>query len=321
MSLVSFITPTYNRAELLGETLRSVLAQTHTQCEVIVVDDGSTDETAVVVRAFGDAVRYEYQPNSGVERARNRGAALARGEYLYFLDSDDLVLPQAAARLLAPLEAHPEAGMAYGQAEEHDAGGTVTRLFLPPYDRPAGVWPGAKELEHLLLVSYIPTGSILLRRATFDALGGFRPEFHGMAEDWDTWVRAAGIAAVGYLPEIVEIVRYQPGGLTTRFTPENVDLFLRNWDRMLHTALSTPAAQAMPADRRTRAEAFFRYKQAHMAYSIHRTAEARQYLAEAVAMWPRLLLDPETTEVRGLWLKLKIPDALMERVRAGKHRR
>jgi glycosyltransferase involved in cell wall biosynthesis len=316
--LVSIVIPTYNRACLLGEAIESALAQSFASCEVIVVDDGSTDETAGVAASFAENVRYVRQPNAGVEAARNRGAALAQGDYLYFLDSDDTLRPQAVERLVTLLLAHPEAAMAYGQAEEHDQQGTVTRIFCPPYARPAGIWPGSHELEHLLLRSYIPTGAILLRRNVFDAMGGFRPEFQGMAEDWDVWVRMAGAAAVGYVPEIVETVRYQPGGLTTQMDAAHVDKYLRNWQRMLEAGLETPEAQAMPAARRTRAEAFYRYKQAHLAYALHNTTAARAHLARAIARWPRLLLDFETSEVRTLWLKLKVPHAFMERARAGR---
>jgi glycosyltransferase involved in cell wall biosynthesis len=321
VSLVSIIIPTYNRASQIGETLRSVLAQTHTEREIVVVDDGSTDETAAAVGGFGTEVRYERQANAGVETARNRGAELAQGELLYFLDSDDLLEPQAVERLVALLAMHPEAGMAYGQAEERDEAGAATGLvFRPPYARSAGVWPGTRELEHLLLRSYIRTGAFLVRRSVFTAIGGFRSEFLGMAEDWDLCARMAGAAAVGYVPELIEIVRYLPGGLTSRMDAAHVDLYLRNWERMLRTVLATPEGQAMPAHRRTRAEAYYLYEQAYLAYSIHETAAARERLAEAIAMWPRLLLDPETREARTLWLKLKVPDALMERARARKHR-
>lgn len=320
MPLVSIVIPTYNRAGLVGDAIRSAVGQTYPHREVIVSDDGSSDDTAGVVAAFGDAVRYDWQPNAGVEAARNRGASLARGDYLYFLDSDDTIRPCAVERLAALLDAHPEAGMAYGQAEEHDPSGNVTRLFQPPYSRPAGVWSGADELAHLLLASYIPTGSLLLRRSVLESIGGFRPVFHGMAEDWDVWVRMAGAAAVGYLPEIVEVVRYQSGGLTTRMDAEHVDLYLANWRRILSTGLETPNGKAMPAARRTRAEAFALYKHAHLSYATHENGAARDYLARAVALWPRLLVDPETPEVRNLWIKLKVPDAVMERVRAGKSR-
>ena len=318
MPLVSIVIPTYNRAHLVGDAIRSALGQTYTPCEVIVADDGSTDGTSDVVSAFGDAVRYDWQPNAGVESARNRGASLARGDYLYFLDSDDTIRPHAVEHLVALLDAHPEAGMVYGQAEEHDPAGNVTRLFQPPYARPAGVWSGADELSHLLLGNYMPTGSLVLRRDTYDRVGGFRSGFHGMAEDWDVWVRVSGRSAVGFVPEVVQTVRYQPGGLTTRMDAQHIELYLDNWHRIMETGLESPNGKQMPAEQRRRVEAFALYKAAHLAYATHDTATARAQLSNAVGLWPRLLRDRETKEVRNLWLKLKVPEQLMDLARASK---
>lgn len=318
MPLVSIVIPTYNRARLVGDAIRSALGQSYPYREVIVSDDGSTDGTPGIVRAFGDAVRYDWQPNAGVEAARNRGASLARGDYLYFLDSDDTIRPHAVDRLVALLDAHPEAGIAYGKAEEHDATGTVTRMFEPPYARPAGVWSGADELAHLLLGNYMPTGSLMLRRVVFDGTGGFRSEFHGMAEDWDVWVRTVGHSAAGFVPEVVQTVRYQPGGLTTRMDANHVHMYLRNWQCILDAGLETPNGRSMTIAHRTRAQAFFLYKTAHLAYATHDTVTAREHLSRAVMLWPRLLLDRETREVRHLWLKLRVPEALMEIARANK---
>ena len=106
---VSVIVPTYNRADLIGLTLRSVLAQSVAPVEIIVVDDGSRDNTAEVVATFGDAVRYVTQPNAGVAAARNHGARLAAGDYLAFTDSDDLWHPLKLEAQLAAVGATPAA--------------------------------------------------------------------------------------------------------------------------------------------------------------------------------------------------------------------
>ena len=106
MSLVSIIVPAYNVAEYIESCLNSLLAQTHEEIEVVVVDDGSTDETAAVCAAVArrDArVRIIAQPNAGVSAARNRGVQEARGKYVCFVDSDDAAHPDMVARLLAAL--------------------------------------------------------------------------------------------------------------------------------------------------------------------------------------------------------------------------
>ena len=100
--------PTYNRASLIGAAIESVLAQTYTDFEVIVVDDGSTDNTREIVGRYGDRVRYTYIENSGPARARNVGMSLARGEYLCLLDSDDLYYPHKLALQVDHLDRFPE---------------------------------------------------------------------------------------------------------------------------------------------------------------------------------------------------------------------
>ena len=108
MPAVSVIIPTYNRRELVREALASVLAQTHGDVELIVVDDGSDDGTAEVVQEFA-RVRYVYQPNRGVSAARNHGVALSSGALLAFLDSDDLWQPRKLESQVAFFTAHPQA--------------------------------------------------------------------------------------------------------------------------------------------------------------------------------------------------------------------
>ena len=106
--LVSVVIPTYNRPALLAETLRSVFAQTFTDYEVIVVNDGSTDDTEARLRAYGDRVRLITQANQGIGAARNRGLDEARGRYIALLDHDDLWLPQKLASQVSFFERHPK---------------------------------------------------------------------------------------------------------------------------------------------------------------------------------------------------------------------
>src|SRR3954463_8415699 len=96
--LVSIIIPCFNAERYVGDAIRSALAQTYDSIEVIVIDDGSTDGSLKVIKSFGDAVRIESQPNAGACAARNHGIDLARGEYVQFLDADDLLHPEKIAR-------------------------------------------------------------------------------------------------------------------------------------------------------------------------------------------------------------------------------
>ncbi len=102
--LASIVIPAYNAERFVAETVRSALLQSAAETEIIVVDDGSTDGTAGVLRSFGGAIRCEFGPNRGVSAARNRGTALARGRYLQYLDADDLLEPGALSKRVAALE-------------------------------------------------------------------------------------------------------------------------------------------------------------------------------------------------------------------------
>ncbi|MHB1570373.1 MAG: glycosyltransferase family 2 protein, partial [Solirubrobacteraceae bacterium] len=110
---ITAIIPTYNRAGVLGRAIDSVLAQTMAADEVVVVDDGSTDGTHALVAGLGDVVTYVYQDNSGASMARNTGVATARGDWLAFLDSDDVWLPHYLERVAAAIAATEGRGLMY----------------------------------------------------------------------------------------------------------------------------------------------------------------------------------------------------------------
>jgi glycosyltransferase involved in cell wall biosynthesis len=116
-ALVSVIIPAYNSERYLAEAVRSALAQTYRPVEVIVVDDGSTDGTIAVAAGFGTSVRYSLIPHGGAAAARNHGLALARGEFIAFLDSDDLWLEDKLARQMAAFASDPSLDLVFGQVE------------------------------------------------------------------------------------------------------------------------------------------------------------------------------------------------------------
>src|SRR5712672_3063531 len=113
MPKVSIIIPAYNQARFLGVAIESALRQTFSDLEVIVIDDGSTDQTRQVAAGFGDRIRYIHQDNTGLPGARNRGIRESSGEYLCFLDSDDFYHPDKLQRQVELLDADPEIGFVY----------------------------------------------------------------------------------------------------------------------------------------------------------------------------------------------------------------
>jgi glycosyltransferase involved in cell wall biosynthesis len=185
---VSVVIPTYNRAPLLHQTLHSVLDQTRPVDEILVVDDGSTDETAQVVRSFGDRVRYHYQANGNVAAARNKGMALSTGDLICFLDSDDLLLPRALQELESALAAAPTAALAYCRSQTMDAKSRVVDRLWGNEDFVDEVWQPMVDGNFIR-----STGCALIRRSHLERVGPWDQALPG-AEDWDLWLRLAETA-------------------------------------------------------------------------------------------------------------------------------
>lgn len=193
--------PVYNGETYLAEAIRSVLLQTRPVLECIVVDDGSTDDTAKVIEAFGEDVKHIRQSRQGVSRARNRGAHLARGDVVAFLDHDDIWLPDKLEQQLAALPAE-EAAMIVCAMEVIDAHGAplATKRL-----RPLGALAeGMLTFDGTETVSCSSTG--VVRRDAFLALGGFDPEL-SMSADWDLLFRAVLNGSLRYVDE--PLVRYR----------------------------------------------------------------------------------------------------------------
>ena len=186
--VVSTIIAVYNRPRLLVEAIESVLAQTYRPIEIVIVDDGSTDDTAAVATAYAarhpDVIQYLWQPNGGHPRAMNTGLLAASGEFIQFLDSDDLLLPEKYARQVEGLRAHPECGISYCFAREYAIGGswsgrparktaeTFTTLF--PEILSGKIWPNPAPL---------------FRRAVVEANGPYCEV--SVRSDWEYECRAA----------------------------------------------------------------------------------------------------------------------------------
>ena len=118
MPRVSVIIPTYNSARFVVQAVESVLAQTYSDFEVIVVDDGSTDNTPVALAGYRQKIRYLHQENRGPSAARNAGYRASQGDYVLFLDSDDLIPPDTLERQVSFLNDHPEFGLVYSASQQ-----------------------------------------------------------------------------------------------------------------------------------------------------------------------------------------------------------
>jgi len=197
---VSVIIPTYNRAALVKEAVASVLAQTYRDFELLVVDDGSTDGTPEALAAFGREIRVLSRPGrGGVSEARNTGIAAAQGEWLAFLDSDDLWLPEKLERQIAFMEAQPR--LLLSQTEETWVRRGV-RVNPPRSHCKEGGRIFLRSLERCL----VSPSAVVLHRRLWDDHGGFDEDLPA-AEDYDLWLRLSWRYDVGLLPEPLIIKR------------------------------------------------------------------------------------------------------------------
>jgi len=208
---VTVVIPVYNGGRTIGPALQSVFDQTYTDYEVIVVDDGSTDDTAAEVARWAGHVRYERQANGGPARARNKALRLARGRFVAFLDADDVWLPRKLERQIAYFAEHPDTGLLHTAAMVSRA---PTRTALEALDTPSREAinePPARvycDLFHSRLD--INTLTVMARRDVLLECGGFneRRELH--VEDWDLWLRIASRYPIGYID--LPLAVHRPGG-------------------------------------------------------------------------------------------------------------
>jgi len=178
---VSVIIPTYNRGWIIKEAVDSVLAQDYKGFELIVVDDGSTDSTSEILAAYGNDIKVLFQENKGVSAARNRGIAEASGQFIAFLDSDDLWLPQKLSTQIEFFNQTPDALIS--QTEEVWIRNGFRVNPKKRHKKPSGMI--FKPSLKLCLVS---PSAVMIRRSLFDRVGGF-DETLPACEDYDLWLR------------------------------------------------------------------------------------------------------------------------------------
>ncbi len=206
--LVSVIIPNYNHARFLGGAIRSVLEQTYRPVEVIVVDDGSTDNSGEVAAAFGDQIRYIYQTNAGLSAARNTGLRAAKGELIGVLDADDMYEPNFLETLVTALQADPQADGVYcGYQFVDEANNPLPQIENRPVS-PADLYPA------LLDGNFFVPESVFLRRRVYDAVGFFDESLRA-CEDWDVWLRAAKQFRLIHSPHILTRHRVLAGSMST----------------------------------------------------------------------------------------------------------
>jgi glycosyltransferase involved in cell wall biosynthesis len=211
MPRVSVVLPTYNCSAFLGKAIDSVLAQSYKDYEIIVVDDGSTDHTSSLMAHYEKHTRYFYQNNKGVSAARNLALMHATGEFIAYLDADDIWYPAKLAQQVAFLDAHPDCGLVHTEVSVIDDEDNLIHFsFNRETQRPV---PYGYCLTELLQRSHIQTLTVLERARCIAIVGNF-DEHLPVVQDYDHWIRVAieGFS-IGYLEEPLGKYRWRRGSL------------------------------------------------------------------------------------------------------------
>ncbi len=187
-SLVSVIIPVYNSEKYLAEAIESVLAQDYRPVEIIILDDGSTDNSADIAGSYASSVRYYYQPNNGLAAAQNKGLMISHGSYCSFLDSDDIWVPDKLTRQIHSFNDNPELDMVFGQVQQFQSPELDYKMI--PQDE-GSIVPGYS------------TGAMLIKRDSFFRVGLFETKWHvGDFVDWYLKAAEMGLKS-NMLPKVV----------------------------------------------------------------------------------------------------------------------
>jgi glycosyltransferase involved in cell wall biosynthesis len=289
LPLVSCVIACYNRPVYVREAIQSALDQTYPNLEIIVVDDGSTDETPQVLASYGERIKVVRQDNAGTAAARNAGIAASSGKYLAWLDSDDAWLRQKIADQVAVAERHSEIGVVYTLCQAIDENGN------PP--APAEPLPRPDEiirddiLRMMVVESEVMTPSCLVKRSTLDSVGWYDPEYS--AEDWELNFRLAQRGPFALIPSPLTRVRIHNQRKTTDRWPHAQGLLkLRHKieaarEKLLASDPSPEMQQAYERHRIKFADAYYRAGRLSLARGDD-LEYARDSLKEAVRLNPRV---------------------------------
>ncbi|MDT8383057.1 MAG: glycosyltransferase [Gammaproteobacteria bacterium] len=311
MPLVSVIVPAYNCASFIEQSIQSILAQKYPNIEIIVIDDGSTDQSTELARHFGEPIKVILQTNQGPAAARNRGIRESKGEFIAFLDSDDVWLPNKLADQVTFLQENQDIGIIYG---------TFTRWLASKN----GCYPPAEQFvanendssfdaelsgwiyHKLLLDNYIHIITAVIRRSLYDKLGGFDESLR-TGEDYDFWLRASRITQVYKFSRTVALYRTNPDSTTNVPRPTNNELLVLQ-RATNEFGLSSPNGKTISSEEMN--ERLFRlcFGHAYLHFWKGSSCIAKQNFKEAKKYSPRNYRLLIYTMLSGIKCFLKIDD-------------
>lgn len=275
---VAVVIPTYNYGRFLADAIRSVLDQTRPPSEIIVVDDGSTDETPVVVTAFGKEVRYIHQDNAGICATRNRGVSESTSEIIAFLDADDTWEPTNLEKQLARFESDGEIGLVHCAMREFDnETGETIRFYMEGGED--GVADNLLLWEGPVIVG--PGGGVTVSRKAFDHVGGFDTRMK-VGEDWDFCYRVARLFKVAFVTE--PLVNYRNHNACAHRNVENMESGMLMF---YEKAFATDDPEILKL--RRRAYGNFHKVMAGSYFHSGRMGKFFAHASKSIWMWPRNL--------------------------------
>ncbi len=294
MPRVSVVIPTYNRVALIRDALESVFAQTYRDFEVVVVDDGSTDNTRDVLSAYGEQICVVSQTNQGEASARNAGIREARGDFVAFLNSDDLWISTKLERQMSLLDANPDLVWAYSDAESFD-GDTGRSLYL--FSQLVRLNQG-KVLSHLFINNFIASPTPIIRRDVFSQVGDFWHSPKGT--DWDMWLRIARLHAIGLVNQPLARYRVHRGMVTSN---QSYILMYQAFMDVIHRAIVRDPEILIPLKNQSMACQFIGIGRL-MARNGDR-AEARRMFLQAIR------LEPNCREAYLYWISCMVGESAL----------
>lgn len=214
MPKFSVIIPAYNCEKFIAETIESVFNQTYLDFEIIVIDDGSTDRTKSLINQYlSDKIIYIFQENQGVSIARNRGIDIAKGEYIAFLDCDDLWLPEKLEKQLELLEKKPQIALVFSDCYIIDSAGSILRRSFDKGNPPRG-----EVFNELFMENFIPLPTVVIRKKVFERIGGFDARF-SIAADYHLLLRVAESFKIDFIDTPLAKYRIHQSNIS-----QNVDI-------------------------------------------------------------------------------------------------
>ena len=279
---VTVVIPTHNRARYVRDAIESVLGQTCRDFELIVVDDGSKDETARVVQAFGPRVRYVYQEERERAAARNQGIARAAGRYVAFLDSDDLWLPDHLEAGLEAFARAPEAGLVFSRWYLVDQSARI----LSKNKTPALTGDVLERLVAGFSAGACNASSCLVRKDVIDQAGRFNEDraLSG-SEDWELWARVAGVARFATTGRYTVKIRFHDGKWSL-----NAERMSGSMQLALDTLFAHPTLGPRIKPLKRRAYSSLQTIIATQWYGAGDMGQARRHLRDAVVLDPPSLV-------------------------------